>query len=49
MTELGRVGVLAAVEFDTKMDLGAVEVKNVRPDRVLAAELEAGQLPRSQM
>lgn len=49
IARLVRLIVLTPIEFDTAMRLGAVEIKNVRPKGVLAAELEASELPRSQM
>ena len=45
MAKLVRLVMLAPVEFDTDMHLRAIEVKNVRPDGVLATALEARELP----
>ncbi len=47
--ELVRLAVLTTVEFDSQIRFGTVEVENVRPNGMLAAELEARELPRSKM
>jgi hypothetical protein len=47
--KLVRLIVLTPVQFGTDMRFGAVEVEDVWADGVLAAELEARELARSQM
>jgi hypothetical protein len=38
---------LATIEFDAKTNRGAVEIKRVRPDWMLASEMQAIQLVAS--
>ena len=41
--------VLPAIQFDTRMQLLAIEIQNIRRDRVLTTKLSPGQLPSAQM
>jgi hypothetical protein len=47
---VGSVGdvVRGAVDFDREAERGAVKVEDVRPDRVLAPEAQAADLPAAQ-